>query len=121
MKVKFWGVRGSIASPGMATARYGGNTTCIEVRTDDGNLVVFDGGTGIRPLGLELLKNLPVQAQVFISHTHWDHIQGFPFFIPAYSGSSVMKIYGTNAEDRKIFELLHGQMQDRSAGFEARG
>ena len=76
MKVKFWGVRGSIAAPGMDTARYGGNTTCIEVRTDEGHIIILDGGTGIRPLGLELLKALPVKANIFISHTHWDHIKG---------------------------------------------
>ena len=97
----------------MATARYGGNTTCIEVRTDDGNLVVFDGGTGIRPLGLELLKNLPVQAQVFISHTHWDHIQGLPFFVPLFIPGNEVHFHGATDPiyGRDIQAVLGAQME----------
>lgn len=86
MKVRFWGTRGSIATPGQSTMRYGGNTSCVEVRCGN-DILVFDAGTGIRDLGNQLLKEFPTQpltVHVFISHTHWDHIQGFPFFLPAY-------------------------------------
>ena len=81
MLVRFWGTRGSIASPGPDTARYGGNTTCIEVTTDNGDVIIFDGGTGIFRLGNELAKRMPVKVSVFVTHTHWDHIQGLPFFV----------------------------------------
>ncbi len=113
--VTFWGVRGSIPTPGHATQRYGGNTACIEVLAGE-ELFILDGGSGMRSLGQDILNRQghpSIKAHLLFSHSHWDHIQGFPFFIPAYSGSSIMKIYGTNANDRKIFELLHGQMQDR--------
>jgi phosphoribosyl 1,2-cyclic phosphodiesterase len=94
MKVRFWGVRGSIASPGPHTVRYGGNTTCIEVRTDDNELIILDAGTGIFPLSQTLLAELPVQANVFISHSHWDHIQGLPFFIPNFIPGNVLRLHG---------------------------
>lgn len=94
MKIRFWGVRGSIASPGPATARYGGNTTCIEVRGDNGELIILDAGTGIFPLAQTLLRELPVKANVFITHTHWDHIQGLPFFTPLYIPGSTVRIHG---------------------------
>ncbi|MFQ6039678.1 MAG: MBL fold metallo-hydrolase [Candidatus Poribacteria bacterium] len=79
MKIKFWGVRGSIPTPGRKTIKYGGDTTCIEVQVD-GELIIIDAGTGIRRLGLELANrfdNLPIEAHILITHTHWDHIQGF--------------------------------------------
>lgn len=94
MKVKFWGVRGSIASPGPHTVRYGGNTTCIEVRTDNNELIILDAGTGIFPLSQTLLAELPVKANVFISHSHWDHIQGLPFFIPNFIPGNVLRLHG---------------------------
>jgi|UniRef100_UPI0035AF5E8A phosphoribosyl 1,2-cyclic phosphodiesterase len=94
MKVKFWGVRGSIASPGPHTVRYGGNTTCIEVRTDDNELIILDAGTGIFPLSQTLLAELPVQANVLISHSHWDHIQGLPFFVPNFIPGNVLRLHG---------------------------
>ena len=94
MKVRFWGVRGSIASPGPHTVRYGGNTTCIEVRTDDNELFILDAGTGIFPLSQTLLAELPIQANVFISHSHWDHIQGLPFFIPNFIPGNVLRLHG---------------------------
>lgn len=94
MKVKFWGVRGSIASPGPHTVRYGGNTTCIEIRTDNNELIILDAGTGIFPLSQTLLAELPVQANVFISHSHWDHIQGLPFFIPNFIPGNVLRLHG---------------------------
>ncbi len=94
MKVRFWGVRGSIASPGPHTVRYGGNTTCIEVRTDNNELIILDAGTGIFPLSQTLLAELPVQANVLISHSHWDHIQGLPFFVPNFIPGNVLRLHG---------------------------
>jgi phosphoribosyl 1,2-cyclic phosphodiesterase len=94
MKVKFWGVRGSIASPGQNTVRYGGNTTCIEVRTDQNELIIIDAGTGIFPLSQSLLSELPVTANVLISHSHWDHIQGLPFFVPNFIPGNVLRLHG---------------------------
>ena len=94
MKIKFWGVRGSIPSPGPNTQRYGGNTTCIEVRTDDNNLIILDGGTGIFPLAQTLLKELPIYAHIFNTHSHWDHIQGLPFFIPIFIPGNKIHLYG---------------------------
>jgi len=94
VKLRFWGVRGSLPSPGPATARYGGNTTCIEVRTDDGALIILDGGTGIFPLSRALFPELPLTAHIFITHTHWDHIQGLPFFTPLFIPGNEVRMYG---------------------------
>jgi phosphoribosyl 1,2-cyclic phosphodiesterase len=94
MRLKFWGVRGSIPSPGEKTVRYGGNTTCIEIRTDEDDLIILDGGTGIFPLAQDLLKELPVAAHIFNTHSHWDHIQGLPFFIPIFIPGNTVKLYG---------------------------
>jgi phosphoribosyl 1,2-cyclic phosphodiesterase len=94
MKVKFWGVRGSIASPGPNTVRYGGNTTCIEIRTDNNELIIIDAGTGIFPLSQTLLKELPVTANVLITHSHWDHIQGLPFFVPNFIAGNTLRLHG---------------------------
>lgn len=94
MKVKFWGVRGSIPSPGPKTMRYGGNTTCIEIRADDNALIILDGGTGIFPLAQALLRELPVTAHIFSTHSHWDHIQGLPFFIPIFIPGNRIQLYG---------------------------
>ena len=98
MKFRFWGVRGSIPSPGPRTARYGGNTTCIEVRTDDGTLIVLDGGTGLFPLAQHLLAHRPatggIDANIFITHSHWDHIHGLPFFTPLFIKGSRVCLHG---------------------------
>ena len=91
--VQFWGVRGSIATPGTKTIRYGGNTSCVEMRLG-GKRLIFDGGTGLRVLGLNLLRQMPVDAHMFFSHTHWDHIQGFPFFTPALSRGTAFTFTG---------------------------
>jgi phosphoribosyl 1,2-cyclic phosphodiesterase len=94
MKVKFWGVRGSIASPGPDTVHYGGNTTCIEVRTDNDELIIIDAGTGIFPLSQTLLDEMPLTANVLISHSHWDHIQGLPFFAPNFIPGNLLRLHG---------------------------
>ncbi|MFO0561920.1 MAG: MBL fold metallo-hydrolase [Polyangiales bacterium] len=105
----FWGVRGSIPSPGPHTAGVGGNTSCVEVRVGD-VLVIFDGGTGLRLLGDKLLKELPVTAHVFFSHVHWDHIQGFPFFVPAFLRGNTFYLYGAKSVTATLEETLAGQM-----------
>jgi len=94
MKVKFWGVRGSIACPGPKTVRYGGNTTCIEIRTDNNELIILDAGTGIFQLSQALLPELPITANVLITHTHWDHIQGLPLFIPNFIAGNTLRLHG---------------------------
>lgn len=94
MKIKFWGVRGSIPSPGPNTQRFGGNTTCIEVRSDENDLIILDGGTGIFPLAQQLLKELPLTAHIFNTHSHWDHIQGLPFFLPIFIPGNTIHLYG---------------------------
>ena len=110
MRVRFWGTRGSIAAPGPETLRYGGNTPCVEVRTDDGTLLIFDSGTGARKLGLALAKSGPVRAHLFIGHTHADHIQGLPFFVPAFLPGSHLTIYGPAGIDRSLPTAIGGQM-----------
>ncbi|PSB34316.1 MBL fold metallo-hydrolase [Stenomitos frigidus] len=110
--VEFWGVRGSIPAPGSETVRYGGNTSCVEMRVD-GKRLIFDGGTGLRMLGKHLLKQMPVEAYMFFSHSHWDHIQGFPFFVPAFVKGNCFHIYGAIApngasmKQRLSDQMLH--------------
>jgi phosphoribosyl 1,2-cyclic phosphodiesterase len=113
MKIRFWGVRGSIPSPGPQTVRYGGNTTCIEVRSDAGELIILDAGTGIFPLAQTLLKELPVRANVFITHTHWDHIHGLPFFIPFFIPGNSVRIHGAYdvISSQGIEQIMNVQMQ----------
>ena len=94
MKITFWGVRGSIASPGPDTVRYGGNTTCIEIRTDSNELIIIDAGTGLFPLSRSLMGELPITANVLITHSHWDHIQGLPFFLPNFIPGNTMRLHG---------------------------
>ncbi len=111
--LKFWGTRGSIPAPGFSTRRYGGNTACVELRID-GKRFICDGGTGLRDLGTALLKehaHEPITANMFFSHFHWDHIQGFPFFMPIYSSGNTFRIYGTSPGDHRQYDLLSGQMQ----------
>ena len=112
MKITFWGTRGSIATPGPETVIYGGNTSCVEVRCGT-DIFIFDAGTGIRPLGLALMKEFtdrPRTLHLFISHTHWDHIQGFPFFLPAYLPTTTIHIYGSAGQGRPLEKVIRGQM-----------
>lgn len=95
-RLKFWGVRGSIPSPGPTTVRYGGNTSCVAVRAH-GEIIILDAGTGLRPFGRELMtefKDQPLNLTLLLSHTHWDHIQGLPFFPPIYLPHCRMRILG---------------------------
>src|SRR3972149_294555 len=110
VKVRFWGTRGSIASPGPGTARYGGNTSCVELRAADGTLIVLDCGTGARELGLHLVQTepQPLRIHLFIGHTHWDHIQGFPFFVPAFLPGTELNIYAPLGFQRGLEEGMGG-------------
>ena len=110
MKVKFWGVRGSIATPSPRHIAYGGNTSCVEVRVGD-KLVIFDSGTGIRNLGNQLLKEDITSFHILLSHTHWDHMNGFPFFAPAYNPKCDITILAGHLIDQGGLEqVLSGQM-----------
>ncbi len=113
MRITFWGVRGSIPTPGPDTASVGGNTSCVEIRAGK-LLLVFDAGTGLRLLGKSLLKEMPITAHLFFSHVHWDHIQGFPFFDPAFVAGNVIHLYGGNNVSRTLEETLAGQMDHPS-------
>lgn len=113
MKVKFWGVRGSIASPGPNTVHYGGNTTCIEIRTDNNELIIIDAGTGIFPLSQTLLSEMPLTANVLISHAHWDHIQGLPFFAPNFIPGNVLRLHGAfdPVSGKSVEQVMSVQLQ----------
>ena len=115
-QITFWGSRGSIATPGRSTERYGGNTSCVALKYK-GAYFIFDAGTGIRGLGLELMDSVkseyqgePIELNIFLSHTHWDHIQGLPFFQPAYDSRFKLNIYGSEEKDDMLEKTLSGQM-----------
>ncbi len=110
MEIRFWGVRGSIASPGPATAGVGGNTSSVEVRCGEARLLL-DAGTGIRGLGAALLAEGPVEATLLLSHLHWDHIQGLPFFAPLYMPSTRLTIVGPDAAELTLRETFEHQMR----------
>jgi ribonuclease BN (tRNA processing enzyme)/GAF domain-containing protein len=112
MRVRFYGTRGSIPTPGAGTVRHGGNTSCIEVRSSSGTLVVIDMGTGAFALGRTLAAGgEPVRGHVLISHTHWDHIQGLPFFSPFFAPSNEWDIYAPRGLGASLRDTLSGQMQ----------
>jgi phosphoribosyl 1,2-cyclic phosphodiesterase len=112
MDIRFWGVRGSVATSGLQVARVGGNTACVEV-VSHGERLILDAGTGLRGLGEALLRaGGPVRATVLWSHLHWDHVQGFPFFAPAFAPSTALTLYGPGeGGDRALEAVLAGQMQ----------
>lgn len=112
-RLKFWGVRGSIPSPGPETVFYGGNTSCVEVRVGK-DIIILDAGSGLRRLGLALMeefKNRPMQLNLLITHTHWDHIQGFPFFLPAYNPKNNVTIFGYEGASKGLQGTLSSQME----------
>jgi phosphoribosyl 1,2-cyclic phosphodiesterase len=113
MKVRFWGTRGSIATPGPSTNRFGGNTSCIELTLSSGATVILDCGTGARLLGDKLLASSPgkVQATILLTHTHWDHIQGFPFFGPVFAPGNHFHVYGPDEAHLSLRDVLAGQME----------
>jgi phosphoribosyl 1,2-cyclic phosphodiesterase len=111
MKVTFWGTRGSIPTPGNETVKYGGNTTCLEVRLSDGSLIIFDAGTGIRRLGSKLIRNDERFINIFLTHPHWDHIQGFPFFEPMYKKGYRIWVHGWPTTNRKVKNTITDQME----------
>lgn len=113
MSLRFWGVRGSIPSPSPETTRYGGNTSCIEVRFGD-QILILDCGSGLRALGASLnaeFKTRGFNATVLISHTHWDHIQGLPFFAPAYADRNHLRIFSQAGSRTRVHKALNNQME----------
>jgi phosphoribosyl 1,2-cyclic phosphodiesterase/DNA-binding response OmpR family regulator len=116
MLVTFWGTRGSIAKAGPTTLRYGGNTSCVSVKSDSGTQLVIDCGTGAHGLGQQLVSEAggaPVDGHILISHTHWDHIQGLPFFAPLFDAGNTWHIYGPSGLGGSLSEILAGQMEYR--------
>ncbi|MBI3892955.1 MAG: MBL fold metallo-hydrolase [Candidatus Wallbacteria bacterium] len=113
-KIKFWGTRGSIATPLPDRMRYGGDTSCVEIVTAEGRELIMDAGTGIRRLGQEMMgrKASCHGGALFISHLHWDHIQGFPFFIPIYDKHFKFEVYGPMRVDQSLEHRLKKQMSD---------
>ncbi|MFZ4620456.1 MAG: MBL fold metallo-hydrolase [Bacteroidota bacterium] len=112
MKLKFWGVRGSIPTPGKNTVRYGGNTPSLELRLDNNELIIFDAGTGIRNLGDQLIANgESIKTYILITHPHWDHIQGFPFFKPAFISGNEITVIGTDRDEIDLQHIIADQMK----------
>ncbi len=127
-KIRLWGTRGSIPVSGSRYARYGGNTSCMSVERGK-DMVIIDAGSGIRDLGIEVAKRGPARIHLFIGHTHWDHIQGFPFFLPAYIPGFEIFVYGASGFGKDLESVFHGQldsdyfpvqMEDMRAGLEFR-
>lgn len=113
LQVTFWGTRGSISTPGRATEKYGGNTPCVSIEHGD-TMIIIDAGTGIRNLGIELVERFSeresLDLHLLLSHTHWDHIQGLPFFQPAYMPGVKLQIYGAARKGGFLESILRGQM-----------
>jgi phosphoribosyl 1,2-cyclic phosphodiesterase len=113
LRLQFWGTRGSIPSPGSSTTRYGGNTPCVELRTSEGWLIILDAGTGIRELGRSLLARAdgaPISGDIFLTHAHWDHIQGIPFFGPIFQRGNHFTIWGGKNLARSVDAVVRDQM-----------
>jgi CheY-like chemotaxis protein/phosphoribosyl 1,2-cyclic phosphodiesterase len=113
MRVRFWGTRGSIATPGPDTNHFGGNTSCVELTTASDDLFIFDCGTGARLLAAALMARgrKPIHSNILLGHTHWDHIQGFPFFVPAFVKGNSAAIYGPEGSHGSLHDVLAGQME----------
>ncbi len=112
MRVRFWGVRGTIPSPGPSTVKIGGNTACIDLLTSDQQLIIIDAGSGIRQLGKDLLLEYPhrIMGTMLFSHTHWDHIQGFPFFTPAFIRHNRFVVIGQKKIGQRLENVLADQV-----------
>ena len=113
MKIRFWVIRGSLPSPGPETCRYGGNTSCVEVRAG-GQILILDAGSGIRKLGLALQREWgprPIRGSILISHTHWDHIHGLPFFAPAFVPGNHFTVYGCAGSSEHLEAVFSRQME----------
>jgi CheY-like chemotaxis protein/phosphoribosyl 1,2-cyclic phosphodiesterase len=115
MRVRFWGTRGSIATPGPATNHFGGNTSCVELMTQAGQLLILDAGTGARHLGVDLVDRgkAPIRGSILLTHTHWDHIQGFPFFAPLFVAGNEIAVHAPMGGGGSLHQLLAGQMEYR--------
>jgi phosphoribosyl 1,2-cyclic phosphodiesterase len=113
MRIRFWGTRGSLAKPGPSTIRYGGNTSCVEVRAADGTLIILDCGTGAHDLGRSLVASgeRPIRGHLLLTHTHWDHIQGFPFFAPLFIPGNEWDVYAPLGLGQRLEDTLAGQME----------
>jgi phosphoribosyl 1,2-cyclic phosphodiesterase len=111
LRIRFWGVRGTIPTPGPETIKYGGNTSCVEITTSDKQLIIIDAGSGIRHLGKELVKKSQgrITGSILISHTHWDHIQGFPFFAPVFGRTNRFVVVGKKRVGKQLAETMAGQ------------
>lgn len=112
-RLRFWGVRGSIPTPGPGTIHYGGNTSCIEIRAD-GQIIILDAGSGLRPLGQKLVEEFgsnPIELTLLLTHTHWDHIQGIPFFLPVYHPHNRIHILGYEGARHGLENVLSNQME----------
>lgn len=114
VSITFWGTRGTVPTPGAQTARLGGNTACVQVQDGDGNLVILDAGTGIRSLGKHLLgrnETSGLRADIVLSHAHWDHIQGLPYFAPLFMKGNVLRVWGPKQGDVEMETILRQLMQ----------